>query len=174
MHLVSAIRSKSTDVKLLVKLLIIIFIALWLREAISLFIIFLKKNFRDYFWSLQSTGLLCLFLVTHLFQVSGVLARLLPYMPNGCLKSMGLALVLIIELNITGRLPPLFFMKPKFARLYRVSGGKVSHNLASFAISSRDHCGREAKERASRVCCVYFLVLIRSFSLVPLWNQFRV
>ena len=49
-------------------------------------------------------------------------------------------------------------MKPKFARLYlqtRVSGGKVSHNLASFAISSRDHCGREAEERASRVCCLF-------------------
>lgn len=37
MHLVSAIRGKSTDAKLLVKLLIIIFIALRLREAISLF-----------------------------------------------------------------------------------------------------------------------------------------
>ena len=53
----------------------------------------------------------------------------------------------VIELNITGRLPPLFFMKPKFARLYlqtRVSGGKVSHILASFAIYSRDNRGREA------------------------------
>ena len=80
-----------------------------------------------------------------------------------------------IELNITGRLSLLFFMKPKFARLYfrtHVSGGKVSLSLASFAISSRDHCGRQAEERATvqAELVVYFLVLIRSFSLVSLWN----
>ena len=76
-----------------------------------------------------------------------------------------------IELNITGKLPPSFFMKPKFARLCesRVSGGKVSHILASFAISSRDRCGREAEERATVQAefVVYFMVLIRSFSFVP-------
>ena len=56
-----------------------------------------------------------------------------------------------IELNITGRLPPLFFMKPKFARLYlqtRVSGGKVSHNFGFI----RDFLARSLRARSRRTC----------------------
>jgi hypothetical protein len=48
------------------------------------------------------------------------------------------------ELNITGTLPSDNFVKPKFAGLYlqtRVSGGKVTQILASFAIPSRDRGG---------------------------------